>query len=103
MALPSLLKRGRRKRGIEVHQIGPRMDDFDQWLVQKDLVRMADETHTEFGSYLLENLEKMMQLRGENQLPSSVTFGEFVYKYSLQLKSVYRWRKKTCPSLISFY
>lgn len=54
MASPSLPKRGRPKLDVEVHRIGLRMDVYNQWLVQKDVVGMAEKTHSEFASYRLE-------------------------------------------------
>ena len=76
MASPSLPKRGRPNLGVEVHRICLRMDVYNQWLVQKDLVGMAEKTHSEFASYLLESLEGMTRLRGANQLPSSQFHGK---------------------------
>ena len=79
MALQSLPKRGRPKLGVEVHRISLRMDVYNQWLVQKDLTGMAEKTHSEFASYLLESLEEMTRLRGENQPPSPEVHGKKIY------------------------
>ncbi len=70
MASPPLPKRGRPKLGIDVHRIGLRMDVYNQWLVQKDIVGMADKTHSEFASHLLEVLKEMTRLKGENRVTS---------------------------------
>ena len=86
MALHLLPKRGRPNLGVEVHRIGLRMDVYNQWLVQKDLVGMAEKTHSEFASYLLESFEEMMRLRGANQLPSSQFHGK-KYTSCFQLHS----------------
>ncbi|CAB3980235.1 Hypothetical predicted protein [Paramuricea clavata] len=66
MASPSLPKRGRPKLGIEVHRIGLRMDVYNEWQVQKDLVGMAEKTHSEFASHLLQMCEEM-RVRQNNQ------------------------------------
>ena len=81
MASSSLPKGGRLKLGVGVHRIGPRMDVFNQWLVPKDLVGMAEKIYSEFAGYLLENLEEMTQSTGGNQLLSTVTLGGCVYRY----------------------
>ena len=79
MASHSLPKRGRPNLGVEVHRIGLRMEVYNQWLVQKDLVGMAEKTHSGFASYLLESLEEMTRLRGANQLPSSQFHGKNIH------------------------
>ena len=76
MASPPLPKRGRPKLGIDAHQIGLRMDVYNQWLVLKDIVGMADKTHSEFASHLLEVLEEMTRLKGENRVTSPQAHGE---------------------------
>ena len=42
------------------------MDVFNKWLVEKDVAGMADKTHNEFASYLLEAV-------GQNQLNSTAS------------------------------
>jgi hypothetical protein len=86
MASPSLPKRGRPKLGIEVHRIGLRMDVYNEWQVQKDLVGMAEKTHSEFASHLLKMCEEM-RVRENNQqcsTPSSQSQGqgEFIVNYT---------------------
>ena len=79
MASPLLPKCGQPNLGVEVHRIGLRMDMYNQWLVQKDLVGIAEKTHSKFASYLQESLEEMTQLRGANQLPSSQFHGKNIH------------------------
>jgi hypothetical protein len=78
--------RGRPKLGIEVHRIGLRMDVYNEWQVQKDLVGMAEKTHSEFASHLLKMCEEM-RVRENNQqcsTPSSQSQGqgEFIVNYT---------------------
>lgn len=54
--MASLPKRGRPRLDVQMHRIGIRMDVYNEWLRQKDLTGMADQTHSEFASYLLQIL-----------------------------------------------
>ena len=62
MASPILPKRSRPRIDVGT-QISLRMDVFNKWLIKKDLAGIADKTHNEFVSYLLETV-------GQNQLNS---------------------------------
>ena len=65
MASLILPKRGRPRIDGGTQRISLRMDVFKKWLIEKDLAGMADKTHNEFASYLLETV-------GQNQLNRSV-------------------------------
>ena len=66
MASPILPKRGRPRIDVGTQRISLRMDVFNKWLIEKDLVGMADKTHNKFASYLLETI-------GQNQFNSTAS------------------------------
>ena len=66
MASPILPKHGRPRIIVGMQIISLQMDVFNKWLVEKDVAGMADKTHNEFASYLLEAV-------GQNQLNSTAS------------------------------
>ena len=44
-----------------MHRIGIRMEVYNEWVRQKDLAGMAEQTHSEFATYLLRNLSEARQ------------------------------------------
>ena len=59
--MASFPKRGRPKLNVQMHRIGIRMDVYNEWVRQKDLAGMAEQTHSEFATYLLRNLGEARQ------------------------------------------
>ena len=59
--MASLPKRGRPRLKVQMHRIGIRMDVYDEWVRQKDLAGMTEQTHSEFATYLLRNLSEARQ------------------------------------------
>ena len=51
--MASLPKCGRLRLNVQMHRIGIRMDVYDEWVRQKDLAGMTEQTHSEFATYLL--------------------------------------------------
>ena len=59
--MASLRKRGRPKLNVQMHRIGIRMDVYNERVRQKDLAGMAEQTHSEFATYLLRDLGEARQ------------------------------------------